>query len=62
MGLFSSKPKTWMWMCSTCRTGGSNYATLRDCEKDQVKHAKRKHSRQPGYSVSSRGRVIYRVP
>lgn len=57
-----TKQKTWMWMCPSCSTGDSGYTSLRSCEKDQIKHARRKHGRESGYTVTSRGRVIYRIP
>lgn len=62
MGLFSTKPQTWMWTCQGCNTGAAGYDSLRKCEKDQIRHAKRNHRHESGYTVTSRGRVIYRVP
>lgn len=56
------KSKTYMWMCPSCSAGQSGYEKLRDCEKDQIRHAKHRHRRESGYTVTSRGRVIYRIP
>lgn len=51
------------WTCNSCsRRPLFAFDTLRECQKDQIRHAKRYHSDHPGYQVVSQGRVIYRVP
>ena len=52
------------WSCGACgkRTFFA-FDTSRECQKDQIRHAKRYHSRLHGYEVIDfNGRVIYRVP
>lgn len=51
----------WSWTCHVCHAGKSGYPTLEKVEAAQIRHAKGFHWDEPGYTVTSQGRVIYRV-
>jgi hypothetical protein len=55
------RDEKFMWYCASCNEGNSGL-DLRTCEQEQIRHARRRHRRESGYTVKSQGRVIYRVP
>lgn len=48
------------WKC-TCGVGGSGYPNAYECEQAQIRHAEARHKHHLGYTVASRGRVIWRA-